>query len=76
MRKDPSFGEVDNNNEIQNFKDLGINNFVSENTDNRKVQDHRKLQLSFINNRIKKRSSIMKKKLSPSPPNCIQNSKK
>ena len=66
MRKDPSFGEVDKNNKIQNFKDLGLNNFVSEN-DDQKVQDYRKLQLSFINNRIKKRSEIMKKKKTPSP---------
>jgi len=33
MRKDPSFGEVDKNNQIQNFKDLGLNNKVSETVD-------------------------------------------
>ena len=30
MRKDPSFGEVDENNQIKNFKDLGVNNLKSE----------------------------------------------
>lgn len=33
MRKDPSFGEVDQNNQVQNFKDLGVNSFVSETED-------------------------------------------
>lgn len=33
MRKDPSFGEVDENNQIKNFKDLGLNNIVSETDD-------------------------------------------
>ena len=74
MRKDPSFGEVDENNQIKNFKDLGVNNLKSE--EQIKEEEERKVQLSFLNNRIKKRSSIMKKKTGSSMPKGFQNSKK
>ena len=68
MRRDPSFGEIQKSSQVSNFADLGIinNNFLSE-SDARKAQEYRKLQMSFLNNRIKKRSEIMKKKNDSSP---------